>query len=195
MEDKVNNAIANAGDLDTLYTKHRQNGPYPDAYISEIKQDIERVDSIVFVAQKQLDIIVKYFGNDLHSQQRAFEDFGQGVLYDDRRPRSMHRRIHMMDENHRGYRSWYVFNRTEVLLSASSQTKTLDQWLEVACHIGLASAIHFEQHPIQSDPTTGRNPNNPEIDPNILNRLRNMWLTRTFDELDKSFDSNIPSSM
>lgn len=54
----------------------------------------------------------------------------------------------------------------------------------------VASAIHSEQHPIQSD-SAGRNPNNPEIDQNILKHLHDTWLSRTFDQLDTSFDNNL----
>jgi hypothetical protein len=44
-------------------------------FINEVKQDDERIMSIIFLAQKQLDIIVKNFGSDIKSEQRAFEDF------------------------------------------------------------------------------------------------------------------------
>jgi hypothetical protein len=57
-------------------------------YINEVKQDAERVNSIIFLAQKQLDVINKTLDDDIENQQRAFEDFGQGILFDDRPPPS-----------------------------------------------------------------------------------------------------------
>jgi hypothetical protein len=193
IEDKVNDAMGKTRDLETLYTEYRRNGTYPEAYISKVKKDVDLTNSVLFLTDKQLEIIIRYFMDDLHSQQRAFEDFGQGVLYDDRLPRFKDRRIHMMDENHRGYRSWHIFNRTAVLLNTANNTKILNQWLHIDQHVGLASAIHSKQRPNQSD-SAGRNPNNPEIDQNILNDLRNTWLSKTFDQLDESFDHSLLSS-
>jgi hypothetical protein len=187
IEEEVDDAMGKAGDIETLYTEHRQKGTYPNDYISEVKDNTDRADSIIFLTEKQFGIITKYFENNLQNQQRAFEDFGQGVLYDERPPRPKDRRIHMMDENHRGYRSWYIFNRTTVLLDATNNTKIIHQ---ICQYIGLASAIHSEQHPNQSD-SAGRNPNNPEIDEDILKHLRNTWLSQTFEQLDTSFDNNL----
>lgn len=180
--------MGNIGDLEALYTEYRGRGSYPDGYISELKKDSVRASSIVLVFDKQLDLIVKHFGDDLYNLQRAFEDFGQGVLYDSRQPRFKDRRIHMMDENHRGYRSWYIINRTALLLDMSNYAKTLSRWLKLFQYIALAYAIHYTQLPHQSD-SDGQNPNNPEIDSNVLNHLREVWLTSNFDQLDLSFDN------
>src|SRR5437867_11102458 len=88
----VLNAMAGTADIDRIAQEHKINATYPDDFINEIKQDKECVNSIFFLAQKQLEIITKSFGNDIESQQKAFEDFGQGVLYDDRTPRPIGRR-------------------------------------------------------------------------------------------------------
>jgi hypothetical protein len=188
LEDIMNTAIENAGEIDILYDAHRTNGTYPVNYVAELKQDNNRVDAILFVAQKQFDIIIKYFHEDVQSQQRAFEDFGQGVLYDNRPPRSKVRRIHMMDENHSGYRFWHIFIRTAVLLTIDVDTNILDRWLSIDRHIGLASEIHFKQHPSQSD-ANGQNPMNHEIDPDLLMQLQDKWLKCTFSQLDDLFDN------
>jgi hypothetical protein len=187
IEEDVNDAMGKAGDIETLYTEHRQRGTYPNVYITEIRGNADHANSIIFLTEKQLEITNRYFENNLQGQQRAFEDFGQGILYDERLPRPKDRRIHMMDENHRGYRSWYIFNRTTALLNAKNNIKIIHR---ICQHIGLASAIHSEQHPNQSD-SAGHNPNNPEIDPNVLKHLRDTWLSQTFDQLDTSFDNNV----
>lgn len=62
IEDKVNDAIGNIGDLEALYTEFRQRGSYPDGYISKLKRDSVRASSIVLVFDKQLDLIVKHLG-------------------------------------------------------------------------------------------------------------------------------------
>jgi hypothetical protein len=79
----------------------------PIDFINEVRQDKQRVSSIIFLAQKQLDIIDKSFGNEIESQQRAFEDFGQGILFDERSPRPLNNRVHMrkclINFDHHGY--------------------------------------------------------------------------------------------
>jgi hypothetical protein len=134
------------------------------------------------LAQKQLEIIKRSFGSDIESQQKAFEDFGQGVLYDDRTPRPVERRIHMMDEGQFGFYRWHIFIRTAALLNLESE-----MWIHVDRHLGLACAIDSTQHPKQSN-NDGSNPLNPEISLEILGPLRSFWLSLSFEEIDKEFD-------
>jgi hypothetical protein len=188
LESAMDTAIGNSGDIDILYDKHRTNGTYPSGYIDELGEDKNRADSILFVAQNQFQIIIKYFQNDIQSQQKAFEDFGQGILYDSRSPRSKDRRIHMMDENRSGYRFWHIFIRTAVLLTKDISIDILHRWLDIDRHIGLASGIHLKQHPSQSN-ASGQDPKNPEIDPSVLKQLQDIWLKCTFSQLDDLFDS------
>jgi hypothetical protein len=54
-------------------------------------------------------------------------------------------------------------------------------------HIGLACAIDSKQHPRQST-NDDNNPNNPEINPEMLVKLRSFWLPLNFEELDTEFD-------
>jgi hypothetical protein len=155
-------------------------------YIDEVKQDMERVNSIIFLVQKQLDIINETLGDDIENQQRAFEDFGQGILFDDRSPRPLSNRVHMMDEGQFGFYSWHTFVRTAALLNHESE-----RLLNVDRHNGLACAIDSKQHPRQST-NNGNNPNNPEIDPEMLDKLRSFWLHLNFEELDAEFDKQFP---
>jgi len=178
----VLDAFGNISDLDRICKEHKINGTYPIDFINEVKQDDQRIKSIIFLAQKQLDIIVKNFGSDIKSEQRAFEDFGQGILYDDRQPRPVNNRIHMMDEGQFGFYRWHTFVRTAVLLDYKP-----GRWLDVDRHIGLACAIHSKQQPRQSV-NDGKNPNNPKIHPIILDKLRSFWLPLYFEGLDRESD-------
>jgi hypothetical protein len=179
---EVLKAIGNTSDLDIICQQHKNNGTYPVDYIEEVKQDEERVNGVIFLSQKQLDIINTIFGNDIESEQRAFEDFGQGVLYDDRDPRPVNNRIHMMDGGHFGFYRWHTFIRTAALLNQDPQ-----RWLHVDRHVGLAAAIDSIQHPKQSS-DDGSNPKNSEISPDMLDKLRSSWLHLSFEELDTEFD-------
>jgi hypothetical protein len=169
-------------ELNRIRKDHIINGTYPNDYIIEVRQDKQRVDSIMFLAQKQIEIINKVFGDDIDSQQRAFEDFGQGILFDDRSPRPVSNRVHMMDEGQFGFYSWHNFVRTAVLLDHEPE-----RWLSVDRHIGLACAVDSEQRPRQST-SNGINPNNPEISSETLDKLRSFWLPLDFEGLDVEFD-------
>ncbi|TLX86926.1 MAG: hypothetical protein E6K97_09960 [Thaumarchaeota archaeon] len=106
------------------------------------------------------------FGNDIESEQRAFEDFGQGILFDDRRPRPLNNRVHMMDEGQFGFYMWHTFVRTAVLLDQDPQ-----RWIHVDRHICLACAIDSIQHPRQSTNDSNK-PNNRDVPTEILNSIR-----------------------
>ena len=175
-------AFGNISDLDRICKEHKINDTYPIDFMKEVRRDEQRVNSIIFLAQKQLDIINKSFGNDIESQQRAFEDFGQGILFDDRSPRPLNNRVHMMDEGQFGFYRWHTLVRTTVLLNQDPQ-----KLLNVNRHIGLAGAIDSKQRPRQSM-NDGKNPNNSEISTEILDALRSFWLTLSFEELDTEFD-------
>jgi len=175
-------ALGNISDLDRICKEHKINETYPIDFINEVRQDEQRVKSIIFLAQKQLEIMNKNFGNNTESQQRAFEDFGQGILFDDRRPRPLNNRVHMMDEGQFGFYRWHTLIRTALLLNQVSE-----MWLHVERHIGLACSIDSVQRPRQST-NDGNNPNNSEISPEKLDKLRSFWLQLNFEELDAEFD-------
>jgi len=185
-------AIGDAGDILSLYEKHRQDGTFPEDFVNEIKQDSKRENSVKFLDTKQMEIILKHFGQDIQNQQRAFENFGQGVLFDDRKPRGLLTRVHMMDEKSYGFRRWHAVVRAGVLLSGeSSSQNNNNRWLATDRYIGLAWEIQTKQNPRQSD-RSGKNPNNPEIDSTLLDSFRSFWLSKSFDDLDKLFDNEVP---
>ena len=94
----------------------------------------------------------------------------------------------MMDDGLSGYYRWHVFIRALVLDNGKGN-KLNEAWLPIDRHVGLASAIHYKQQPRQSH--DGKNPNNPEIDPTSLERLRNFWVPMNFEQLDDAFDEYI----
>jgi hypothetical protein len=179
-------AYKKLGDLLTPYLKYRKKGIFPQDFANEIRKNDERVNAIIVLAKVQRDILSKYFNDDLIAQQQAFEDFGQGVLFDDRPPRWPMVRIHMMEEGIRGYYRWHVFIRALVITNENISLEN-DIWLHVDRHVGLASAIHYQQQPHQSG-SDGTNPNNPQIDSNALTQFRNFWLGLNFEQLDTAFD-------
>jgi hypothetical protein len=174
------NILFSIGDLRHLFRTHRRNGTYPEGF----KVDVSPVrDTIIFLAQKQLDIIEKYFKNRAENERKAFEDFGQGVLYDDRR--NPPDKIHKMDGGRNnppiGYHRWHAFIRALVIIGGEGEEEK--RWLEIDRNLGLAWEIQSILKP-QDD-----NPNNPELPVHRLNQLQTIWLSKSFDLLDIEFDS------
>src|SRR5215211_5855908 len=125
------NSLFSIGDLRHLFRVHRRNGTYPQGF----KQEVSPVkNTIIFLAQKQLDIINKYFEAKGDSEQKAFEDFGQGVLYDNRRDPPD--KIHKMDGGRNnppiGYHRWHAFIRALVFVGGEEK-----RWLEIDRNLGL----------------------------------------------------------
>lgn len=89
-------------------------------------------------------IIQKYFDSNIELQQKAFELFAQGLLFDNgvddkgqpRRP--VGDKIHMMDSKVEGYVVWHAFIRAVVLLELDDNK---DKWFQIDRHVGLAAIL------------------------------------------------------
>jgi hypothetical protein len=165
-------------DFDQIYNSwsdHRNMGDYPEAF----KKVFEPVkEPIFYLAKRQMDIMRNSFHDDTALLQRAFEDFGQGLLYNPNRPNDS---IHKMDDMRGppiGYHRWHAFIRAAVLLGVDAIT-----WLHINRCVGLAWAIQSEAQIIQNSP------DNPGLENTRLEELRSFWLQLSFDGLDVAFDS------
>jgi hypothetical protein len=167
---------------------NRQN--YPTNFIDKIKNDNKMVDSIKILCNYQKKEYNKLLnlnnGEDLFD--KAFEYFGQGVLFDNtidsntnqpRRPDN--ERIHMMDSLYFGYPRWHVFCRSAVIAG-----EDIKFWLNLSRLVALAYELHMQLHPQQSK--NGEDPNNQEH-PEIVQQLKTKFTNFTFDQLDDEFDN------
>ncbi|MGI9023351.1 MAG: hypothetical protein ACR2HV_09000 [Acidimicrobiales bacterium] len=161
------------------WNHHRRNGTYPDGF----RQDMERArDSHLRLAELQLQIIDQHFAGDSDAERGAFEDFGQGVLFNDRRPPTD--KVHKMDiggpdDPPIGYHRWHACIRAAVTVGADP-----DRWLTIDRLVGLAWAIQSEARPEQDSAT------NPGLSAERLAALREHWTSLDFDALDTEFDSD-----
>jgi hypothetical protein len=123
---------------------------------------------IVALIDIQLRIMRAHLDDD-EAMRLAFEDFGQGVLFDDRPPRGVGSSIHMMDgdpTNWVGYRRWLgIVRAAEVLDYPDAAALT-----HLKRCITLAWAIQTEADPVQG---TEANPALPQA---RLEALRAAWL-------------------
>lgn len=148
---------------------------HPDPFVATVEMGKR---GLLDLAAIQLQIIDRHLKDD-ESIRSAFEDFGQGVLFDDRPPRPPGRRIHMMDgtpDSWVGWQRWHGFIRAASLLGESA-----DRWLHVDRCMALAWAIQTEADP-END-----NQNNPGLPASRVDDLRNTWMGLTFEQLDWAF--------
>lgn len=147
--------------------------PAPFVALTQVGQQ-----GFVDLAQIQLGIMLSHL-EDATSIQRAFEDFGQGVLFDDRPGRPAGRKIHMMDgtpDTWVGYHRWHAFSRAAMLLGADANL-----WLHIDRCVALAWAIQTEANP------TVDLPDNPGLPPNRMQALRDAWMFVPVEKLDWAF--------
>jgi hypothetical protein len=153
-----------------------RNGTFPDRFVEELTGVRAALEVL---SEEQLAVFDRYFGNEPASLRLAMEDFGQGVLFDPRRPRG--RRVHMMDTSGPasppvGYHRWHGFNRAFILLGLGG-----GRWNEIARSVGLAWEIQSILKPLQ-DRT-----DNPEMSQARLADLRIKWMGLNPEELDQQF--------
>jgi len=145
------------------WRRHRLLGTYPQKYVDELSS---LSNEIKFLADEQLRILEDHFHGDLNIELKAFEDFGQGILYDNNKEhkRLLGDRIHKMDTGWPqppiGYHRWHAFIRATELMNLGSK----DRWLQIDQYVGLAWIIQCTQIPKDSDHSTDEDPKNPKMD-------------------------------
>lgn len=179
--DDVLTAYQQLGNIDrprTSWTAHRRNSTYPDGF----RADMKRIEQpLLLLARKQVEVIDKHFQGDREAEQRSFEDFGQGVLFDDRREPTQ--KLHLMDTTGPanppiGYHRWHPFIRAAVLLGADAT-----RWLMIDRNVTLAWAIQSLLKPIQDKR------DNPPLKVEKMQVLRDRYLQMDDMTLDNAFDS------
>jgi hypothetical protein len=164
-------------DVQFDYEDTRGAGTYPAAF-----RDLFRPmrDDWIEIAKLQTDMIGDLLGNDFADIQAAFEDFGQGTLFDAQRPPG--NRIHMMDGQTGtqmiGYHRWHASIRVVQLLEIGDNT----WWENLNRTLGLAWAIQSFAKPRQL------NMANPPLAAGDLQDLRTAWLPLAPERRDRQYD-------
>lgn len=163
-----------------LFVSTRANGTYPEAFVQQAQAPAVS-EGLVRLADAQLAIMDQHFPNEPDSLRRAFEDFGQGVLFDDRR--NVGDKVHKMDIGGPefppiGYHRWHGFIRAAVAAGADAE-----RWLLLNRCMGLAWQVQSLAKPEED------NPSNPGLPEEQLVLLREKWMGMSVDELDAAFDS------
>lgn len=131
--------------------------------------------SLTTLSSLQLAAFDAHFAGDENQQRDAFERFGQGDLFDQRRPGN---EVHMMDTGALppiGYHRWRAIQRAMVVLDIDAA-----RWTTIGKHTALAWAIQSEARPRQGT-------HNPPMAPTRLAVLRSHWLALSDDDIDAAF--------
>ena len=116
--------------------------------------------------------------------RRAFEDFGHGILHDNKKINGRNRRPagfmnHMMDGSPSdcvGFHRWHAFIRAAVAAGADSE-----RWLYINRIVGLSWAIYSELSPIVDSPS------NSKLASSRVRTLREHWTNSSEDVLNAAF--------
>ena len=162
------------GKILEMWREQRRLNQYPNGFIEKIQEYKQEIE---FLSTEQSKMINNHFGCNVGTEQRAFEDFGQGILFDDRMPVGY--KIHMMDVipvsgtvgATRGYHRWHAFMRASVLLGGDSQV-----CLRLDRIIALGWAIQSHLKPKQDTQ------NNPNISEDKLHEFQNLWMHLNFED-------------
>jgi hypothetical protein len=138
----------------------------------------------VRIADIQTTMIENILGNDWANIQAAFEDFGQGTLFEpDPERQANNDSIHTMDVQDEssppvGYHRWHASIRAIQLLEISDAA----WWENLDRLVGLAWAIQSFARPRQ------QNTPNPALPPTDLQELRDAWLALSPEDRDRQYD-------
>ncbi len=173
-------AYAAIGDLDaplTQFAETRAAGTFPDDFVTAMQPLRAGLQAL---STEQLGIVDRFYDGDPDGLQVAFEHFGYGDLFDDRRHPG--NKVHMMDSSGPanppiGYHRWHAIIRATTMLGIDA-----DRWNAIDRLVALGWAIHAEAQPTQDA-------DNPPLPTERLVALRAGWLARTPDELDSAFDT------
>lgn len=170
-------AVIGLGDMDALVSKFVQRvgeGTVSTSYKDDVTP---RKSTLSALSALQLAAFDDHFHRDDELQRVAFEHFGQGDLFDERRPGN---EVHMMDAGITppiGYHRWWAILRAMIVLDIDAA-----RWEIIGKHLAMAWAIQSEARPRQGM-------HNTPLPPARLAALRTFWLARTDDEIDAAFAS------
>jgi hypothetical protein len=164
--------------ITNLRVDHREAGTYPAGFEADVTP---MRDALTLLSTKQLAIFDQHLGPEPDALRQAFEEFGQGIHFDVRRPPGM--RVHMMDASGPanpavGFHRWHAIICAQVVLGIDA-----DRWTEIDRCLGIGWAVQSEAQPVQGTAA------NPPLAPERVKLLRDRWMARTPEEIDDAFDS------
>jgi hypothetical protein len=156
-----------------FWLAERAKSTYPRDYIAAWRP---LRDALALISRSQLSIMDSYYGGNPAGLVSAFVDFGQGVLYDPRRP--VEYRNHIMNGNPPpGYHVWHAYIMAMTFLGVDAV-----RWTLIDPLVGLAWHLQSIAKPAQDIV-------NPPQDPALILQLKQLWLVRTPAQIEEAFES------
>lgn len=166
----VGNEDVEVGVAEAWY-KDRLAGTYPGGFRKLL---LPVRDSLRLVADTEAAVFNRYYRRDRPGLVSAMADFGQGILFDPRRP--VGNRVHMMDGNPPpGFHAWHAFNRAFEFLGISPHW-----WRSFDPLVGFGWAVQSTAKPVQETVNT-------PLPADVVCALADHWLGLTADQLDDAF--------
>lgn len=156
-----------------LWRNTRLAGTYPDSFISAVAPVRE---ALKVLADTEASVFYQYYGCDWPGFVSAMADFGQGILYDPRRPAGA--RVHMMNGNPPpGYLAWHGFNRAFAFLGIAPR-----YWNRLDPVVAFGWAVQSTAKPVTDA-------HNPPLPAAVVRELARTWLRRPPGQIDEAFMS------
>jgi len=179
--DLIRRAYRSIGDPSALAARFALSYASPDHPAPFVAAIAPAGDAFAGLFEAQQRIFDQHFA-DPDDLTQAFVDFGQGVLFDDRPPRSRNHFVHMMDgtpDTWIGWHRWHAAIRAAMLSGAPE-----DRCLAMLRRVGLSWAIQTE-----ADPRIDAR-DNPGLAQGRIAELRSHWLNLSTEALDDAFVNN-----
>jgi hypothetical protein len=169
------------GSLDAiiqLWKDHRIAGTYPKGFIAAVRPARE---PLAVVSHLELQVYDAYYGTGgWRELVPPFVDFGQGILFDPRRPDGS--KVHMMNlpqgiHPPTNYHFWNAILQARIFLDVDA-----DRWRNIARLVGLAWAVQSVAKPVTDA-------HNPPLAGDTIAQLEVEWLQLPLKRLDKAFES------
>ncbi|MEV0244075.1 Tat pathway signal sequence domain protein [Streptomyces sp. NPDC050674] len=179
MKDAVYAIVAPFGGFTKTYdawVETRKSGRYPRSYMELIRPNKAAFEVI---SREQIKVYDQFYGRDPRGLLFAFQEYGQGTLFDPRRPDGQ--KVHMMNYTPpsptHAYHRWHPFLAGFALLGIKPH-----YWTHINRLVGVAWELQSLAQPI-----TDRN-DNPHLPGRTVRRVTAKWMCRDRAELDKAFD-------
>ena len=137
-------------------------------------------NGIIDLASDQSRIITQHL--DLSEIQQAFELFGQGVSFDERRG-TVHKMDGRFPRDLVGYRRWHGFIRATIIVDEDSEF-----WLNVDRYLLLAYLLQSKLQPLDTKK------DNPFVDNETLAEYQSDCMSLDLKNLDEAFSDYFPQN-
>lgn len=154
----------------------RQGGRYPRSWMELIQPNKAHFE---LLSREQKKVYDKWYGHDPKGLVFAFQEFGQGTLFDPRRPAG--NKVHMMNytppEATHAYHRWHAYLQSFQLLGIDRRF-----W----GHINRLAGAAWELQSI-AKPVNDAN-DNKHLPRHVVRHVTDKWLCRSDEKVTKAFD-------